>query len=139
MKNEKVKTFLGHPLGLRTLFMTEFWERFSYYGMRAILLYYMYDAMANGGLGIDKATAGSIMAIYGSMVYLTSVIGGFVSDRILGSRRTVFWGGIAIMIGHIILSMPLGFAGLLWSIAFIIIGTSLLKPNVSNMVGHLYG
>lgn len=95
MKNEKVKTFLGHPLGLRTLFMTEFWERFSYYGMRAILLYYMYDAMANGGLGIDKATAGSIMAIYGSMVYLTSVIGGFVSDRILGSRRTVFWGGIA--------------------------------------------
>ncbi len=113
MKNEKVKTFLGHPLGLRTLFMTEFWERFSYYGMRAILLYYMYDAMANGGLGIDKATAGSIMAIYGSMVYLTSVIGGFVSDRILGSRRTVFWGGIAIMIGHIILSMPLGFAGLL--------------------------
>lgn len=139
MKNEKVKTFLGHPLGLRTLFMTEFWERFSYYGMRAILLYYMYDAMANGGLGIDKATAGSIMAIYGSMVYLTSVIGGFVSDRILGSRRTVFWGGIAIMIGHIILSMPLGFAGLLWSIAFIIIGTGLLKPNVSNMVGHLYG
>src|SRR5699024_10535945 len=100
---------------------TEFWERFSYYGMRAILLYYMYDAMANGGLGIEKATAGSIMAIYGSMVYLTSVIGGFVSDRILGSRRTVFWGGILIMIGHIVLSLPLGFAGLLTSIAFIII------------------
>lgn len=105
MENEikKQKTFFGHPMGLRTLFMTEFWERFSYYGMRAILLYYMYDSMVNGGLGIAKTTAGAIMAIYGSMVYLSSMAGGFISDRILGSRRTVFWGGLFIMFGHIVL------------------------------------
>ncbi len=140
MENEikKQKTFFGHPMGLRTLFMTEFWERFSYYGMRAILLYYMYDSMVNGGLGIAKTTAGAIMAIYGSMVYLSSMAGGFISDRILGSRRTVFWGGLFIMFGHIVLSIPLGFNGLLFSIALIVIGTGLLKPNVSSMVGHLY-
>ena len=80
-------SFLGHPRGLATLFFTEMWERFSYYGMRAILLFYMYYSVAEGGLGFDKTTAASIMSIYGSLVYLSSVIGGFLSDRVLGSRK----------------------------------------------------
>lgn len=132
------KSFFGQPRGLSTLFYTEMWERFSYYGMRAILLFYMYYAVSKGGLGFSQTTAASIMSIYGSLVYLTSVIGGFVSDRILGPRRTVFLGGIFIMFGHIALSLPLGAPGLFISIALIVIGTGLLKPNVSEMVGGLY-
>ncbi|MWT30622.1 oligopeptide:H+ symporter, partial [Escherichia coli] len=80
----------------------------------------------------------SVMSIYGSLVYLTSVIGGFVSDRILGPRKTVFWGGIFIMLGHIALALPFGAPALFISIALIVIGTGLLKPNVSEMVGGLY-
>lgn len=132
------KAFFGHPRGLSTLFFTEMWERFSYYGMRAILLYYMYYSVTKGGLGMNKTTAASIMAIYGSLVYLSSVLGGFISDRILGSRKTVFIGGILIMFGHIALSTPFGQLALLVSIILIVLGTGLLKPNVSEMVGGLY-
>ncbi|WP_057895182.1 peptide MFS transporter [Lacticaseibacillus brantae] len=139
MDKSKDTAFLGHPRGLATLSMTEFWERFSYYGMRAILLFYMYYSVAKGGLGFDKPTAMSIMSIYGSLVYLSSVIGGFVSDRLLGSRRTVFWGGVLIMFGHIVLALPFGAPALFISIALIVVGTGLLKPNVSEMVGGLYG
>lgn len=130
--------FFGHPRGLSTLFFTETWERFSYYGMRAILLFYMYYAVSEGGLGINKTTAASIMAIYGSMVYLSSVIGGWLADRIWGARRTVFYGGILIMFGHIALSLPLAKGALFASIALIVMGTGLLKPNISDMVGGLY-
>ena len=101
---KKDTSFFGQPRGLSTLFFTEMWERFSYYGMRAILLFYMYFAVSKGGLGFTEQNAASIMAIYGSMVYLASVAGGFISDRILGSRRTVFWGGVSIMFGHIALT-----------------------------------
>ena len=135
---EKDTAFLGQPRGLMTLFFTEMWERFSYYGMRAILIYYMYYAVSQGGLGFSQATAASVMAIYGSLVYLASVAGGFISDRILGSRKTVFYGGVLIMFGHIALSLPFGSAALLVSIALIVIGTGMLKPNVSEMVGSLY-
>ncbi|WP_159592025.1 peptide MFS transporter [Streptococcus halichoeri] len=138
MNHNNTKTFFGHPRGLATLFFTEMWERFSYYGMRAILLYYMYYSVSQGGLGMDKTTAASIMAIYGSLVYLSSVIGGFISDRILGSRRTVLYGGILIMFGHIALATPFGQTALFISIGLIIFGTGLLKPNVSDMVGGLY-
>ncbi|MGL6101544.1 MAG: oligopeptide:H+ symporter, partial [Exiguobacterium acetylicum] len=100
------KGFFGNPKGLFTLFFTEFWERFSYYGMRAILIFYMYDSVANGGLGIDKTTAASIMAVYGSLVYMSGIIGGWVADRLLGTSRTVFYGGILIMLGHIVLALP---------------------------------
>ncbi|KRM95988.1 Di- tripeptide transporter [Liquorilactobacillus aquaticus DSM 21051] len=131
--------FLGHPRGLATLFFTEMWERFSYYGMRAILLFYMYYSVVDGGLGFDKVTAASIMSIYGALVYLSSAIGGFVSDRVWGSRRTVFVGGILIMLGHIALSTPFGRTALFISMGLIVIGTGLLKPNVSTMVGDLYG
>ncbi|UQS83221.1 peptide MFS transporter [Bombilactobacillus thymidiniphilus] len=138
MENKSDRAFFGQPKGLETLFMTEFWERFSYYGMRAILLYYMYYAVSKGGLGFNQETAASIVAIYGSLVYMTGVLGGYISDRILGSRRTVFWGGVLIMFGHICLSLPLGAPALYISILFITIGTGLLKPNVSEMVGGLY-
>lgn len=138
MNQSTKRTFLGHPRGLLTLSMTEFWERFSYYGMRAILIYYMYYAVSDGGLGLPKATALSIMSIYGSLVYLSSTIGGFISDRLLGPRRTVFWGGVLIMFGHIVLAMPLGLTALFASIVLIVLGTGLLKPNVSEMVGSLY-
>ncbi|EEI18393.1 Di-/tripeptide transporter [Lentilactobacillus hilgardii] len=131
-------SFFGQPRGLSTLFFTEMWERFSYYGMRAILLYYMYWSVAKGGLGFEPGLAASIMSIYGSLVYLSSVVGGFISDRILGSRRTVFYGGILIMFGHIALSMPLGSIALFVSIVLITLGTGLLKPNISEMVGDLY-
>lgn len=114
------------------------WERFSYYGMRAILLYYMYYSVADGGLGFDQSTASAIMSIYGSLVFLLSVVGGYVSDRVLGSRRTVFIGGIMIMLGHIALSLPFGKAALFASIILIVLGSGLLKPNISEMVGDLY-
>lgn len=132
------KGFFGHPKGLFTLFFTEFWERFSYYGMRAILLYYMYYAISKGGLGMDHATAASIMAIYGSLVYMSGIIGGWVADRLLGSSRTVFWGGVLIMIGHLILALPGTVSMLFISMVFLVLGTGLLKPNVSSIVGDLY-
>jgi Dipeptide/tripeptide permease len=91
----------------------------------------MYYAVTKGGLGMDRTTAASIMSIYGSLVYMSSVLGGFISDRLLGARRTVFWGGVLIMFGHIVLSLPIGQTGLFSSIALIVIGTGLLKPNVS--------
>lgn len=130
--------FFGQPRGLSTLFFTEMWERFSYYGMRAILLFYMYYAVKAGGLGMSQTTAASVMSIYGSLVYLATVVGGWVSDRIWGPRRTVFNGGILIMLGHIVLAMPWGEAALYVSIGLIVVGTGLLKPNVSDMVGGLY-
>lgn len=138
MENKVDRSFLGQPKGLSTLFFTEMWERFSYYGMRAILIFFIYDSVMNGGLGLPKATALSIMSIYGAMVYMSSVIGGWLADRILGTRKTVFYGGIFIMLGHIVLAAPLGIAALFVSIFLIVIGTGMLKPNVSGMVGHLY-
>ncbi|PER14893.1 peptide MFS transporter [Bacillus cereus] len=130
--------FFGHPKGLFTLFFTEFWERFSYYGMRAILLYYMYYSISKGGLGMDHATAASIMAIYGSLVYMSGIIGGWIADRLLGSSRTIFWGGVLIMIGHLILALPGTVSTLFISMVFLVLGTGLLKPNVSSIVGDLY-
>lgn len=138
LKTVPQKGFFGHPKGLSTLFFTEFWERFSYYGMRAILLYYMYYEVTNGGLGLDRTTANSIMAVYGSLVYMSGIIGGWIADRVLGMNRTVFYGGVLIMIGHIVLSLPGGLIALLISMLFIVIGTGLLKPNVGGMVGELY-
>ncbi|RDW22466.1 MFS transporter [Oceanobacillus arenosus] len=138
LKTIPQKGFFGHPKGLSTLFFTEFWERFSYYGMRAILLFYMYYELNHGGLGLDQTLANSIMAIYGSLVYMSGIIGGWIADRVLGTGRTVFYGGVLIMIGHIVLSLPAGVTALFISMAFIILGTGLLKPNVASMVGDLY-
>ncbi|OUB06463.1 MFS transporter [Bacillus thuringiensis serovar yunnanensis] len=144
MTTQKIKQdipqteFLGHPKGLFTLSFTEFWERFSYYGMRAILLYFMYYQTSQGGLGIEKNTAASIMSIYGSLVYMSSVAGGWIADRLLGNRKTVFYGGILIMIGHVILTLPNSITTLCLSMIFIIFGTGFLKSNASSIVGSLY-
>lgn len=134
----KEKTFLGQPIGLATLFFTEMWERFSYYGMRAILLYYMYDTVTNGGLGLPKSTSVAIMSVYGSLVFMSSIVGGWLADRLLGSRKTVFYGGLFIMFGHVVLATPFGIPALFISMVMIVIGTGMLKANVSSMVGSLY-
>ncbi|WP_313638719.1 peptide MFS transporter [Paenibacillus sp. FSL K6-0276] len=130
--------FFGHPKGLFTLFFTEFWERFSYYGMRAILVYYMYYEVSKGGLGLPEDMALSIMSIYGSLVYMSGIIGGWLADRIFGTSKAVFYGGVLIMFGHILLAIP-GNATLFFaSMIMIVLGTGLLKPNVSSIVGEIY-
>jgi proton-dependent oligopeptide transporter, POT family len=127
----------GHPRGLTTLFFTEMWERFSFYGLRAILFLYMTTELAKGGLGFDTPYAGLIMGTYTSGVYWTPLIGGWLADKWLGARRAVLIGGIIIACGHFsmaIKTMPNFYAGLI----LIAIGTGFLKPNVSTMVGDLY-
>src|SRR5699024_12562064 len=112
---------------------------FSYYGMRAILLFYMYYEISDGGLGLDIATATSIMAIYGSLMYMSAIIGGCIADRILGPSKTIFYGGILIMLGHTVLALPVyGLITLFASLALIVTGTGLLKPTVSAVVWDLY-
>jgi proton-dependent oligopeptide transporter, POT family len=134
---EEDTRFFGHPRGLSTLFFTEMWERFSYYGMRALLILFMTAPAAAGGLGFDTATAGPIYALYVSSVYLLSVPGGWVADRVLGLRRAVFVGGVVIMMGHICLAIP-SIATFYFGLVLIAIGTGLLKSNVSVLVGKLY-
>jgi POT family proton-dependent oligopeptide transporter len=129
--------FFGHPRGLSTLFFTEMWERFSYYGMRALLILFMTAPVAAGGLGFDTSKAGPIYALYVSSVYLLSLPGGWVADRVLGLRRAVFVGGVVIMTGHICLAMP-SMTTFYLGLVLIAIGTGLLKPNVSALVGKLY-
>lgn len=129
--------FLGHPRGLATLSGLEVWERFSFLGMQAILVLYFADAVSNGGLGMDPATAASVSAAYGTMVYLVSVAGGWLADRILGSYRAVLWGGVLIACGHYAMAVPT--AAMTWvGLGLISAGTGLLKPNVASMVGKLY-
>lgn len=132
------KGFFGHPKGLFTLFFTEFWERFSYYGMRAILAFYMYYEVSEGGLGLDDQLALSIVSIYGALVYMSGVIGGWLADRIFGTSSAVFYGGIFIMLGHVVLALPGSLSMFFISMVLIVIGTGLLKPNVSAMVGDMY-
>ena len=128
----------GHPRGLFTLFLTELWERFSYYGMRAILLLYMVAPAAAGGLGLDNVRAASIYGAYTGSVYFATIPGGWIADRLLGLRRAVLVGGILIALGHYCLfgagSPELFYAGL----GLIVLGTGLLKANVSSIVGQLY-
>lgn len=130
--------FVGHPKGLFTLFFTEFWERFSYYGMKAILVFYLYYEVSKGGLGIDQSLALSITSIYGSLVYMSGIIGGWFADRIFGPSKAVFYGGILIMSGHIALAIPGSFTMFIISMVLIVLGTGLLKPNVSTIVGEMY-
>ena len=129
--------FFGHPRGLSTLFFTEMWERFSYYGMRAFLILYMVAPVAAGGLGFTDAHAASIYGTYTGSAWAASILGGLIADRLLGQYRTVLVGGIIIAAGHFTLafkSLPSFYAGL----ALIVMGTGCLKPNVSTLVGSLY-
>ena len=119
------------------MFFTELWERFSYYGMRAILILYLVDAIETGGMGLTVAKGGAIYGMYTAGVYLLALPGGWIADRILGQRRAVFTGGVIIAAGHFSMAIPSTlsfFAGLM----LIVVGTGLLKPNVSAMVGDLY-
>lgn len=132
-------TFFGHPKGLSTLFFTEMWERFSYYGMRALLTLFMTTATieTNPGLGFDVATAGAIYGMYTALVYITALPGGWIADNLWGQRKAVWVGGWVIALGHFTMAIPrleTFFLGLV----FVICGTGLLKPNVSTMVGDLY-
>ena len=133
------KSFFGHPRGLSTLFFTEMWERFSYYGMRALLTLFMTTATieTNPGLGYDVATAGAIYGLYTSLVYILALPGGWIADNLWGQRKAVWVGGGIIALGHFTMALNSTtsfFAGLV----FIICGTGLLKPNVSTVVGELY-
>ncbi|MFJ5898312.1 peptide MFS transporter [Streptomyces sp. NPDC093064] len=130
--------FFGHPRGPATLFFLEMWERFSYYGMSAILLYYLYDQTSDGGLGLDKPTSSALVSIYGALVFMSGILGGWLADRLLGMRRAVLLGGVLIMCGHLALAVPGRLYALLASMLLIVVGTGLLKPNVSSLVGELY-
>jgi POT family proton-dependent oligopeptide transporter len=130
-------SFFGHPRGLSTLFFTEMWERFSYYGMRAILILYMTAPLAVGGLAFPDEKAGIIYGTYTSLVYLTALPGGWLADKLLGQRRAVFWGGVLIMFGHVSLAVP-QIATFYLGLLLVVLGTGLLKPNISAMVGQLY-
>ncbi len=127
----------GHPRGLTTLFFTEMWERFSYYGMRALLILYMTTAVAAGGLGFDTRTAAGIYGAYTGSVYLMSIPGGWVADNVLGTKNAVFVGGVIIALGHFSMAVPTIYTFYL-GLILIALGTGLLKPNVSAIVGSLY-
>lgn len=131
------RSFFGHPRGLSTLFFTEMWERFSYYGMRALLLLYMTAPLSAGGLGFDAAQGGAIYGLYTSMVYMATLPGGWLADRLIGPRRAVLYGGILIAAGHFSMALPL-LATFYLGLFLIVIGTGLLKGNVSVIVGKLY-
>ncbi len=129
--------FFGHPLGLRTLALTEMWERMSYYGMRALLVLFMVLSLQEGGLGLTVATAGAIYGLYTGAVYFFGLPGGWIADRLIGGQKAVYYGGIIIMIGHIILAIPTDWSFFI-GLIFVVLGTGLLKPNIGAMVGELY-
>ena len=150
------KTIWGHPRGLATLFFTEMWERFSYYGMRALLILFMTTAVIDGGLGFDDKTSGAIYGLYTMGVYLLALPGGWLADRLFGLKKSVWYGGIIIALGHFTMGIP-GILELLTGptgektalstldtnafflgLILIVIGTGLLKPNISSIVGQLY-
>ena len=146
-------TIWGHPRGLATLFFTEMWERFSYYGMRALLILFMTTAAVEGGLGFDDKTSGAIYGLYTMGVYLLALPGGWLADRLFGLKKSVWYGGIIIALGHFTMGIPgivklfsegeAGITGLdtnsfFLGLLLIVIGTGLLKPNISSIVGQLY-
>jgi POT family proton-dependent oligopeptide transporter len=131
------RSFFGHPRGLSTLFFTEMWERFSYYGMRALLILFMVATAEKGGLGFSTSKAGAIYGLYTAMAYLLNLPGGWIADRILGQRRAVLLGGIIIALGHFSMAVP-RLDTFYLGLVLVAVGTGLLKPNISTMVGALY-
>ena len=133
--------FFGHPRGLSTLFFTEMWERFSFYGLRPLLVLFMAAALIDGGFGFDRTQASAIVGIYASSVYLSSLPGGWIADRLLGLRRAIFLGAVLISLGHLSIGFS-AFAGsrvpFFLGLVLIVLGTGLLKPNISAIVGDLY-
>src|SRR5437868_7045927 len=135
------REFFGHPKGLPTLFMTEMWERFSFYGIRPLLILFMTATLMDGGFGFERGQASAIVGIYGASVYLASLPGGWVADRLLGLRRAILYGAVCISAGHISIGLS-AFAGgkltFFLGLILIVCGTGLLKPNISAIVGDLY-
>jgi len=131
-------TFFGHPRGLATLFFTEMWERFTYYGMRAVLVLFLVGAVSSGGFGIDDKTAAAIYGLYTAGVYLAALPGGWIADRLIGARQAVLIGGSLIALGNAMLAASTAPRGFYLGLLVIVLGVGLLKPNVSAMVGELY-
>ncbi|MCM3764868.1 peptide MFS transporter [Neobacillus niacini] len=128
-----------HPPGLYLLFMTEMWERFSYYGMRAILVLYLTKSLISGGLGMKESTALMLYGFFTGAVYFTPLIGGYLSDRYLGQRLAITIGGITMALGNIVLFSNQSFTAVYIGLGLLIIGNGFFKPNISTIVGELYG
>lgn len=135
---KETKTFFGHPRMLANLFTVEMWERFSFYGMQGIMIYYLYYTADKGGLGLDKDMATGVIGAYGAVVYLMTILGGILGDRLLGPERTLFYSAIGIMAGHISLSLIPGVPGVIIGLLLVAIGSGGLKSNASVLVGSLY-
>lgn len=135
---EAQRTLFGHPIGLANLFGVELWERFSFYGMLTILGYYLYYSVTDGGLGLEQSTATGIVGAYGGLVYLSTVLGGWIADRVLGMERTVFYGGVVVMAGHIALALIPGLTGVGVGLVLVALGSGALKANASSLLGTLY-
>ena len=131
-------SFFGQPRSLANLFGVEMWERFSFYGMQGILLIYLYYSVAEGGLGIPQVTAAGIVGAYGGGVYLSTIIGAWVADRLLGSERVLFYSAIVIMVGHIALALVPGVTGVAVGLILVAVGSGGLKANATSVVGTLY-
>jgi POT family proton-dependent oligopeptide transporter len=132
------RTLFGHPIGLANLFGVELWERFSFYGMLTILGYYLYYSVTEGGLGLPQATATGIVGAYGGLVYLSTVLGGWIADRLLGMEHTVLYGGVVVMCGHIALAIVPGLIGVGVGLVLVALGSGALKANASSLLGTLY-
>ena len=141
MNHTKRAEFMGHPTGLFVLFFTEMWERFSYYGMRALLVLYLTTATtgsgALAGLGWGKKEAFALYGTYTMLVYVASIPGGLLADKVFGQKRAVLYGGLILCVGHLVLALP-GISAFYGGLGLIIAGVGLLKPNISTMVGGLY-
>jgi len=131
-------TFFGHPRGLATLFLTEMWERFTYYGMRALLVLFLVAQVSSGGFGLDDKTAAAIYGLYTASAYLAGLPGGWIADRLIGAQRAVLAGGVAISLGNTLLALSTTPRGFYLGLVVIVLGVGLLKPNVSAMVADLY-
>lgn len=130
--------FFGQPWALAHIFGVEMWERFSFYGMQGILLIYLYYTASEGGLGIDKAVATGIVGAYGGAVYLSTILGAWIADRLLGAERVLFFSAIVIMMGHIALALLPGIAGVTVGLILVAVGSGGLKANATSVVGSLY-
>ena len=133
------KTILGHPSGLFTLFFTEMWERFSYYGMRAILVLFLISSIDNEGWGWDRAEALELYALYTGLVYVTPIFGGLIADRLIGYRKSIVAGAFLMTLGHAAMALEVFYDFYLYiGLALLILGNGLFKPNISSIVGQMY-
>jgi POT family proton-dependent oligopeptide transporter len=132
------RSFFGHPRGLANLFGVEMWERFSFYGMQGILTIYLYYTATEGGLGLSEATATSIVGAYGGLVYLSTIIGAWIADRVAGSEHVLLTSAVVIMLGHISLALLPGFLGVGVGLCCVALGSGGLKANATSLVGSLY-